>query len=116
MALLLSYDYVGGISVDEERYGKLPGALSLGEICLRGSSGLPRPSIAVAFKVFYLKSADLQTPIQISDTGLQEGQGMHGGFGRDSTYNNMVVIGPVFKKDHSDDAPMSNADITPTLL
>ncbi len=57
MALLLSYDYVGGIFVDEEWYGKLPGALSLGEIGLRGSSGLPQPAIAVAIKVFYLNSA-----------------------------------------------------------
>src|SRR5208337_2682241 len=57
VALLLSYDYVGGSFVDEERYGKLPGALSLGEIGLRGSSGLPRPAIAVAFKVFCLNSA-----------------------------------------------------------
>ena len=57
VALLLSYDYVGGSFVDEERYGKLPGALSLGEIGLRGSSGLPRPAIAVAFKVFYPNSA-----------------------------------------------------------
>ncbi len=57
-----------------------------------------------------------QTAIQISDTGLQEGQGMHGGFGRDGTYNNMAAIGPDFKKNYSDDAPVSNADITPTLL
>ena len=41
---------------------------------------------------------------------------MHGGFGRDSTYNNLAAISPDFKKNYSDDAPVSNADITPTLL
>jgi hypothetical protein len=80
-----------------------------------GSSKVPRPSIVVAFKVFYLNPADLQTAIQISDASLREGQGMHGGFGRDSTYNNMAAIGPDFKKGFVDPMPAGNADITPTL-
>jgi len=40
---------------------------------------------------------------------------MHGGFGRDSTFNNMAAIGPDFKKGFTDSLPVSNADITPTL-
>jgi arylsulfatase A-like enzyme len=40
---------------------------------------------------------------------------VHGGFGRDSTYNTMVAAGPDFKKAFVDRAPVSNADITPTL-
>jgi hypothetical protein len=39
---------------------------------------------------------------------------MHGGFGRESTFNNMAAIGPDFKKG-PDPAPVSNADIAPTL-
>ena len=40
---------------------------------------------------------------------------MHGGFGRDSTFNNMAAAGPDFKQDFEDRLPVSNADITPTL-
>jgi arylsulfatase A-like enzyme len=114
VSLLLGFDYVGGIFV-EDKYGEIPGTLPLGAIGLSGSSATPRPAIAVAFKVFYLDPADMQSAIQISDTGLQEGQGMHGGFGRDSTYNNMAAMGPDFKKEFVDRAPASNADIVPTL-
>jgi arylsulfatase A-like enzyme len=113
-SLLLNYDYVGGVFVDD-KYGPIPGSLPFSAIGLTGSSSLPRPAIAVAFKVFYLDPADLQTAVQISDTTLQEGQGMHGGIGRDSRYNNMAAIGPDFKEGFVDRAPVSNEDIVPTL-
>jgi predicted AlkP superfamily pyrophosphatase or phosphodiesterase len=114
VGLLTKFDYVGAIFVDDQ-YGPIPGALPLSAIGLVGSSPLPRPAIVVGFKVFYLDPNDLQTAIQISDTSLQEGQGMHGGFGRDSTFNNMAAIGPDFKVKFSDRAPVSNADIAPTI-
>ena len=112
--LLFTFDYVGGVFVDS-KYGDISGTLPLKDIGLEGASALPRPAIAVAFKVFYRVPGDLQTAVQIADTGLQEGQGMHGGFGRDSTLNNMAAMGPDFKKGFVDAAPVSNADITPTL-
>jgi len=111
---LLGYDYIGGIFVDD-KFGAIPGTLPLNAINLAAFSSLPRPAIAVAFKVFYSNYKDLQTAFQISDTQLEEGQGMHGGFGRDSTYNNMAAIGPDFKHGYADEAPVSNADIVPTL-
>jgi hypothetical protein len=111
---LLTYDYVSGVFVDD-RYGEVPGTLPLSAINMTGSSKVARPSIVVAFKVFYLNPADLQTGIQISDASLREGQGMHGGFGRESTYNNMAAIGPDFKKGFVDSVPAGNADIAPTL-
>jgi arylsulfatase A-like enzyme len=114
VGLLATYDYVGGIFVDDE-YGPLPGALPMSAIGLVGSSLTPRPAIVVAFKVFYLTPGDLQTAVQVSDTYLQEGQGNHGGFGRDSTFNNMAAIGPDFKAGFADAAPVSNADIAPTI-
>ena len=40
---------------------------------------------------------------------------MHGGFGRDQTFNNMAAIGPDFKSGFVDDSPMGNIDIAPTL-
>ena len=112
--LLLRYDYVGAVFVDD-RFGTIPGTLPLSSIGLVGATALPRPAIVVAFKVFYLDPDDLQTAVQISDTVLREGQGIHGGLGRDSTYNNMAAIGPDFKQGFTDTAPASNADLAPTL-
>jgi hypothetical protein len=57
----------------------------------------------------------MRTAVQIADTTLQEGQGMHGGFGRDSTFNNIAALGPDFKSRFEDEAPVSNVDIAPTL-
>jgi hypothetical protein len=114
VALLATYDYVGGIFVDDQ-YGPIPGALPMSAVGLIGASITPRPAIVVAFKTFYLTPGDLQSAIQISDTNLQEGQGNHGGFGRDCTLNNMAAIGPDFKSAFADSAPVSNADIVPTI-
>ncbi len=114
VGLLTTYDYVGGIFVDDQ-YGSIPGTLPLSAIGLVGSSLLPRPAIIVAFKVFYLDPNDLQSAVQISDTNLQEGQGNHGGFGRECTFNNMAAIGPDFKAGFTDTVPVSNADIAPTI-
>ena len=114
-------DYIAGIFVDDQ-FGNLPGALPLSEINLAGSARLPRPAIVVAFKAFYpgagqtAEQPDWQKAVLISDTNLQEGQGMHGGFGRDNTFNFMAAAGPDFKKGFRDSAPVSNADIVPTLL
>jgi hypothetical protein len=106
---------VGGIFADDD-YGKVPGALPLSTIRLVGSSRLPRPSIAVAFKTFATDSKQpLMTAVQITDYNLQHGQGMHGSFGRSNTFNFMAAYGPDFKKQFVDHAPISNADIQPTL-
>ena len=112
--LLASFDYTGAIFVDDQ-YGSIPGSLPLSAIGLVGASPMPRPAIVVAFKVFYLEQGNLRTAIQISDTTLQEGQGMHGGIGRDSTFNFMAAIGPDFKSGFVDDSPVGNADIAPTI-
>jgi arylsulfatase A-like enzyme len=114
VALLLTYDYVGGIFVDD-KFGEIPGTLPESDINLVGATKLPRPAIVVTFRVFYLNPADLQTAVQVSDTPLQTGQGMHGGFGRDSTFNSMAAIGPDFKSHFVDTAPVGNGDLTPTL-
>jgi hypothetical protein len=53
--------------------------------------------------------------VTVSDTGLQQGQGMHGNFSRADTMNFMAAIGPSFKKGFVDDAPVSNADIGRTM-
>ncbi len=112
---LLTYDYVSGLFVDD-KYGAIPGTLPLSAIGLQGASKVPRPAIVVGFKFFYMKPGDLQSAVQISDSLLQEGQGMHGGFGRDSTFNNMAAAGPDFKRGFADAAPAGNIDIARTLV
>jgi Type I phosphodiesterase / nucleotide pyrophosphatase len=115
VAFLARQDYVGGIFVNDE-YKNVPGALPSSSIRLIGSSLTPSPTIAVTFKIF---STDPKQPImsgvQITDYALQQGQGMHGSFGRANTLNFMAAIGPDFKKQFVDQAPISNADIAPTF-
>jgi arylsulfatase A-like enzyme len=112
---LSTQDYVGALFVDPA-FGSIPGTLPLSAVGLEGSAAwMPRPSIVVTFKTFELTPGEPLSAIQVSDTTLQEGQGMHGGFGRDSTFNNMAVTGPDFKQGFEDRLPVSNADIAPTL-
>lgn len=115
VAFLSRQDYVGGLFVDSS-YGDVAGALSLGSIGLEGDAVTPRPAIAVNFRTFSLDPSNpLQTAVQIADTTLQEGQGMHGSLGRDNTFNNMAAMGPDFKRGYVDRAPVGNADIARTL-
>jgi len=118
VATMAQLDYVGSIFVDDkycESQGGCPGALPLSSVGVVGASKVPRPAILVAFKTFYQHAGDLQSAVQIADTTLQEGQGNHGGFGREQTLNNMAAMGPDFKSGFVDDQPMGNVDIVPTL-
>ena len=118
IGILSQLDYVGGVFVDDAfcpAATDCPGTLPLSAVGLVGSSHVPRPAIVVAYKVFNKIPGDLQSAVQVSDTTLQEGQGMHGGFGRDQTFNNMAAIGPDFKSGYIDEMPMGNIDIVPTL-
>ena len=45
----------------------------------------------------------------------QHGQGDHGSLARANTFNNMAAIGPDFKRRFVNQAPVSNADVQPTL-
>jgi arylsulfatase A-like enzyme len=115
VAFLAQQDYVGGIFVNDE-YKNVAGALPSSSIRLIGSSLTPSPTIAVTFKTFSTNPKDpLMTGVQITDYPLQHGQGMHGSFGRANTFNFMAAFGPDFKKEFVDEAPISNADIAPTL-
>jgi arylsulfatase A-like enzyme len=117
VALLAQKDYISGIFVDD-KFGDVPGALKLSSIGLQGTSELPAPSIAINFKTFSTNPNDPNDPmaqVEVADTTLQQGQGMHGSFGRGDTFNNMLAIGPDFKTGYVDNTPVSNADVVPTL-
>jgi hypothetical protein len=47
--------------------------------------------------------------------GNATGQGSHGGLSRAETRNFMAAVGPSFKTGYVNPAPISNADIAPTL-
>jgi predicted AlkP superfamily pyrophosphatase or phosphodiesterase len=117
VAELATRDYVASLFINDHKYASVPGALPMSLINLIGGTTMQVPDVVVAFKVFYRDGINerLLKAVQVSDTNLQEGQGMHGGIGRDSTFNFMVAIGPDFKKKFNDLAPVSNADIVPTL-
>jgi arylsulfatase A-like enzyme len=111
---LLRQDYVDGVFVHDD-LGDLPGTLPLSAIGLKGASKLPAPAIVVAFKTFSLSPGQLLSRVEIADSTLQEGQGMHGSFSRADTFNAMVAFGPDFKSGYVDNAPSSNADIAVTI-
>jgi predicted AlkP superfamily pyrophosphatase or phosphodiesterase len=112
---LSKQDYTSGVFVDDA-LGNIPGALPLSSINLKGSTSLPNPTIVVNFKTFATDSSNpAGSQVEIADTGLQQGQGMHGSFGRGDTFNNMAAIGPDFKAGFNDIAPVSNADVATTL-
>jgi len=112
---LTTQDYVGAVFVND-KLGKFPGALSMSDLNLMGSAKTPLPSIYVSFRSF---AAECDNPLQcgvgIHDTGGATGQGSHGSLSRAETRNFMAAIGPDFKSGYADVAPISNADIAPTL-
>jgi Type I phosphodiesterase / nucleotide pyrophosphatase len=112
---LARQDYVDGLFVDDA-YKNVPGSLPSSSVGLIGSSLTPTPTIAVTFRTFFTDPRQpAMTGVQITDYPLQHGQGMHGSFGRANTFNFVAAIGPDFKQQYSDLAPISNADIAPTL-
>jgi arylsulfatase A-like enzyme len=115
VAALLAQDYVSGLFVDEQ-LGPIAGTLPLSAINLKGSALTPMPAIAVNFRSFAGGCEEpLKCAVEIADTGLQQGQGMHGTFSRADTNNFMAALGPDFKTGFVDPAPVSNADIGKTL-
>jgi Type I phosphodiesterase / nucleotide pyrophosphatase len=113
--ILLAQDYVSGIFVDS-KLGKIPGALSFDDIALDGSAITPHPAIAISFRSFDTVCGEpVRCTVEVADSVLQQGQGMHGSFSRADTWNFMAMQGPDFKAQFVDPAPASNADIGRTI-
>jgi len=113
--VLLEQDYVSGLFVDD-RLGRFRGALPLSQIALKGKAVTPTPSIVVNFRS-YATGCDepANCSVEIADTVLRQGQGMHGSFGRGDTLNFMAAIGPDFKAGYINPLPVSNADVGMTI-
>jgi hypothetical protein len=112
---LFAQDYVSGVFIDDD-LGPIPGTLPLSAVNLKGAAKMPMPAIVVNFRSF---SSGCDQPVlctvEVADTGLQQGQGMHGSFSRADTMNFMAAIGPSFKRGYVNEAPVSNADVGQTL-
>jgi hypothetical protein len=108
---LLDQDYVSGLFVDDS-LGRFPGTLPMSQIALKGKAVTPNPSIVVNFRS-YTTGCDEPTTctVEVADTVLRQGQGMHGSFSRGDTMNFMAAIGPDFKSGYVDALPVSNADV-----
>ncbi|MBI3438281.1 MAG: alkaline phosphatase family protein [Proteobacteria bacterium] len=115
VAFLTSQDYTGAIFTADS-LGSIPGALPLSAINLAGTAQTPPPDIVVSFRT---GDTGCATPdmcgVDVADTSLPQGSGYHGGFGRADTHNFMAAVGPDFRGGFVDSAPVSNADIAPTI-
>lgn len=111
---LLEQDYVSGLFVDDE-LGRFSGTLPMSQLGLKGKAVTPHPSIVVNFRSW---SSGCEEPtncsVQVADTILRQGQGMHGSFSRGDTLNFTAAIGPDFKSGYVDALPVSNADVGAT--
>src|SRR6202167_3621338 len=112
---LLEQDYVSGLFVDD-KLGRFPGTLEMSQLGLKGKAVTPNPSIVVNFRS-YTTGCD-EPPncsVEVADTVLRQGQGMHGTFGRGDTLNFTAAIGPDFKAGYVDPLPADNADVGMTI-
>jgi arylsulfatase A-like enzyme len=111
---LLEQDYVSGIFVNDD-LGRFAGTLPMSQLALIGKAVTPQPSIVVNFRSW---SSGCEEPtncsVQVADTVLRQGQGMHGSFSRGDTLNFTAAIGPDFKSGFIDALPVSNADVGAT--
>lgn len=111
---LLEQDYVSGIFVNDD-LGRFPGTLPMSQLGLIGKAVTPQPALVVNFRSW---SSGCDEPsncsVQVADTVLRQGQGMHGSFSRGDTLNFTAAIGPDFKAGYVDALPVSNADVGAT--
>jgi hypothetical protein len=115
VGMLAAQDYVSGLFVSDD-LGPIPGTLPISAIDLKGSAVTPMPSIVVNFRTFSTGCANpLTCGVEVADTGLQQGQGMHGSFSRADTAIVGGALGPDFRAGFVDRAPTSNADIGKTM-
>jgi hypothetical protein len=115
VGFLTTQDYTGALFVRDD-LGLIPGALAASQVGLSGSARMPAPAIVVGFKSFGSGCSEPELcGVEVADTDLQQGQGIHGSFGRQDTHNFMAAVGPDFRAGFVDTAPVSNADLAITL-
>jgi hypothetical protein len=114
---LFLQDYVSGVFVNEERMGRVPGALPLK---LLGATphpdDEPLPDIVVNFVSSVMQCGHPTIcALSIADTPVQEGQDIAEGFSRAETSAFMAARGPDFREAFSSRTPASPADMMRTI-
>ncbi len=112
---LRTYDYVSGFFVDDS-YGPIDGTLPLGAINFVGDE---QDAEATGRRRGLQGVLPRRAGPADGHPGLRHGlagrAGHHGGFGRESTFNNMAAMGPDFKRGFTDPRPSAIRHITPTV-
>lgn len=112
---LAAQDYVSAMFVRSD-LGRAAGALPMSAVNLQGAARTPTPAIVVSFRSYASGCAEPTVcGVDVADTTLQQGQGMHGSFSRADTRNFQAAIGPDFKQSFRSNVPSSNADIGQTI-
>ena len=95
---LADQDYVGGIFV-HDRFGQMPGALSMSDVGLVGSATTPKPAIMDQFQELCARRRQPAHDRRDRRPGARKhGQGDHGSLVRANTFINMAAMGPDFKR------------------
>ena len=114
-AFLTTQDYTAALFADDA-LGPIPGALPTSAIGLKGAARTPAPDLVVSFRSGSTGCADpLVCAFDVADVPLAQGQGIHGSFSRADGRNMMAAVGPDFRRDYVDPAPVGNLDWAPTL-
>lgn len=111
-------DYVSGVFIDEDRLGRVDGALSLKHLGMESDSedGEQPPDIVVNFSSKVLPCGHPTIcALSMADTPVQEGQDMAVGFSRAETASFMAARGPDFREAFSSRTPASPADMMRTI-
>jgi hypothetical protein len=114
---LFLQDYVSGVFVNEERIGRVDGALSLKYLgATAGDYDEQLPDIVVSFVSSVMRCGHPTIcAVSIADTPVQEGQDMAVGFSRAETSTFMAARGPDFREEFSSRTPASPADMIRTI-
>jgi arylsulfatase A-like enzyme len=110
---LQSREEFGAIFVDE-RYGDIPGTLSLSSVRLENAEGR-NPDIVVGYA--FDEHAVIQGMPGIEFQGVYNhiNRGMHGSFSPIDVHNTLVALGPDFRENFTDSLPSGNVDVAPTI-
>ncbi len=112
---IVRQDYAGALFA-ADKLGTVAGALPFSAIGLEGEARTPRPDLIVSFRSASTGCIDaLVCGVDVADTDLQQGQGIHGSFSRADTRNMMAAVGPDFRRRFIDSAPVGNIDWAPTV-
>ena len=80
----MTQDYVSVIFVDS-KLGKHSSALTLDDIALEGTAITPHPANVIVRSFDTVCGGPVRCTVEVADTVLQQGQGMHGSFSRADT-------------------------------